>query len=337
MRTINKLIRRRIANLLIRLGLPYYALAVRGWAPIAGAAAPGQDPGGGEGAADGTGGDGGQEDPWGFQSHLTGADETIRPYLERVFGALGPQLQQRFDQAREPYQPLEPYRERLQPLLEQGEGGPVLDGLLEFYEMTGDPNRLDDFAQWWDTVGEEYGFFGDDEEGGDEGGEPGGEGGDPRDQQIADLQAQVQELSQGFETDRHQQQVDSLAGKMQSQLQTLMAQHGIAENEELPAAARPSTIILRIAAGYNGADNAIESAVNDYLAISGQSQAALVNGAGQATAPVSGDPLLDVAHTGGGRHGASLRGGSPDTEPEAVGGWEDARRIAMSRMQSAGQ
>lgn len=317
-------------------------------------AAPGQD-GGGGGAAGAAGGTApgspaagatppGNEDPFGFNAHLEGADPTVRPYLERVFGELGPQLTERMGQVPEQFQPLAPFMDRITPLLETPDGAeaPVIAGLLDFYEMTGDEARLDEFADWFDRVGEEYGFF--DDEGGDPVvGDPGDPaGGDPQQQRIdqleADLAAIRGELQQGQQQTAVQQQQQTF----QTQLSTLMEQNGITDQgpdgTELGDEAKPSTIILRLASSYVDAGettNAIDMAVRDYMTITGQARGQLVGAAGEATTPAT-DPLLDVAHTGGRRAGASLGSGSPDTEPEAVHSWQDARRIALSRLQASG-
>lgn len=348
-RVIRRHVRRRISRLLMALGKPLYANAVMGWAPIAGGAAPGAPAGGGSAGAPAPGDAGGAaggaeppQDPWGFQPHIEGADEVVRPYLERVFGELGPQLQQRFDEARGPLEPLQPYADKLTPLLEKPEGAQhaPLEGLLDFYDMTGNPERLEEFADWFDAVGEEYGFFEDDEPGEPmlvtgEPGEAGAE--DPRDAEIAQLREELAEVRGEIQTTKSETAVQRQQQTFHEQLTTQMTENGIVDPEDVPDEQKPSTVILRLAESYvnaGQADDAIANGVRDYLTITGQAQGALVAGAGEATAPAA-NPLLDVAHVGGGRRpGASLGGGSPDTEPEAVSSWKDARRIAESRLRA---
>lgn len=339
-------IRKKIADLLIAI-----AMMLRGYRPIAGGAAPGQDAGGAGGAPAGAAGGtppgqgapagAGDEDPFGFNQHLEGADPTVRPYLERVFGELGPRLQERIGQVPEQFAPLQPFMDRIGPLLETPEGGdaPVLAGLLDFYEMTGDEARLEEFADWFDRVGEEYGFFGDDDEGG-EGGDPGEGDPDPNsvEGRLARLEQENQALRGELQQGQQQTAVQRQQQTFQQQRDTLMQENGIVDPEGVPDEQKPSTIITRLASSYvdsGDVDTAMENAVRDYMTITGQSAGQLVRNAGEATAPVD-NPLLDVAHTGGRRPGAALGGGSPDTEPEAVHSWQDAKRIALSRLQASG-
>jgi hypothetical protein len=288
-------------------------------------------------------------DPWGLNAALTNAPEHLRPMLQTEFDRISPMLSERAER----FAPVEPFLERLTPLLEaDDQGNTVLDGLLAFYQMTGDESQLDAFQDWWDQVGASYGFF-DDEQGGGAGGEgaaaaPAGEPTqDPRDAQIAELKQQVDALKGEFTTTQQRQAVDQAAQRISSELVQLMQAAKIEGHDQAePLKSAAAGDILRLAQSYGEDPQAISKATADYLRMTGQAQSALVTGAGGQD--VSGLEALQAALAAGGpagggggapaprQPGPSLGRGNADYEPEPVRAFADAKEIAMQRMREAG-
>lgn len=326
--------------------------------PMAGGAAPNPGPAQGAAAAGGQGG--GQpsqppaDDPYELSTVINErVPEHLRPYLEPVLGDLRAHLDERVNPLREVHDRFSPLQERLTPLLEAADpdspdAGSVLDGLLDFYELTGDPNRIDDFMSWWDRVGEDYGFFDDDGEPAGGQGDPDlaaleGGNGDPRDQEIAELRQQVQELNGRLDSTDRESAVSAHETRLSNQLDQLMASNGIEDDQSAPEEERASTVILRLAQTHEGED-AIARGVQDFMRLTGRAQGQLMQQAGEQTVGVDQltqglPPLVGSgvgAGGGGSQPGASLADGRAPTDPEPVRSWEDARRIAIERLSHPG-
>lgn len=223
---------------------------------------------------------------------------------------------------------LQPYQEALGPLLEADEdGNTMLAGVLDLVDMAGNPDRIDDFASWWDQIGQEFGFFAGDGE------EPDAQGGEQpeSDDPVEQLRQQVQQLQQRLEGTDRQSAAERHAQQVDQEVDQLMSQHRIVNDESLPEAQRPRTMILRLAATYvndpNTVDQAVQLGVQDYMRLTGQAQAGMLQRAGEETMGVE-------QLAGGGSPGPSLAGGSPDMDPEPVGSWKDAKQAAIRRLQS---
>lgn len=294
------------------------------------------------------------DDPYGFGQHVASAPEHLRPYVQTALDQLRPQL----DQATQTAQQFAPLQERLTPLMEAADpanpdAGSILDALVELHAISSDPNRTEDFMTWWEGVGDAYGFWGDEPgqggDGGDLGGDPNQPPGtpdpsqqDPRDTEIAALREQLQQVTQRLDGQDQQSAVATAQQQIQTELSTLMQQHQVQDNPDpsFPAEQQPSTVILRLASTYDGAD-AVQRGVADYLALTGQAQGQMVQQqAGQAVTGLDPDglpPLVGagVGGQGGGGHAAALAGGRADHEPEHVGSWKDAHRIALQRVKAA--
>lgn len=316
-------------------------------------AATGQGAGGGTAASGGDGGAGApapatgtpgagaapstDNDPFGFAAAVASAPEHLRPMLQTEFDRIAPNLTERLGR----YQPVEPFLERLSPLVQPGEdGASTLDGLLEFYAMTGDENRTEEFNDWWEKVGETYGFFGDDGEdaGDDDGGSNDGEPQDPRDAQISQLQQEIEALRSEFTANREQDSVNTAAQQISSELTDLMRAAKIdGHDAENPLQSEAAQDILAIAYRFGEDPDGIKKAVARYLQINGQGQADLMRSAGQ---DVSGLEALQGL-LGGGQPsrtsptpGPALGRGNADHEPEPVRGWGNARELALERFRA---
>jgi hypothetical protein len=326
-------------------------------------AATGQGAGGGAGAPGGDGGAGvssatpgtsqagaapnTDNDPFGFAAATANAPEHLRDLLRAEFDRVTPTLTERLGK----YQPVDSFMDRLAPLAQPGEdGGTVLEGLLDFYAMTGDEKRVEQFNDWWEKVGETYGFFGDDE--GDEGdGDGGGEGAaaapgeeDPRDARIAQLEARLGEFETRTQQSAQQQAVDQAAQQISSELTQLMRAAQIdGHDTENPLQTPAAQDILALAMKYGEDEKAVAKGVADYLRINGRGQADLMRSTGQ---DVSGLEALQGLLGGGGNGnggapaqptpGPSLGRGSTGHRPEPVQGWDAATELARERMRQAG-
>lgn len=258
--------------------------------------------------------DGGQ-DPFDFTQHIQEAPDTIRPFLEDTLGKITPTLRERFEEASK--HPFVDYQDRLQPLVQPDEDGQVpLQGILDFVEMTDDPNRVEEFQQWWQQVGEALGFTGD--HGTEPEGDGGGEGGQGQPSELQELREAVQALQQQLSHTTQQQEIDQTAQRLDRELTGLMDQRGVKDDDD----GSVRQWIYRLALSYGQDPKALEHGLDDYLKLTGGAQQELLNGAGQETATY--EP-----------GGPSLGGGAPDMEPEMVKGFRDAKQIAMQRFKAA--
>lgn len=241
---------------------------------------------------------------------------------------------------------LQPMLPALTPLLQpDDQGATPLEGLVNLYELFSDENRIDDLAQWWDEVGEQFGFFGDDEDGEGGAAAPDGEAEGEVDlsdldpavaRVIQSLQAKVEQLEGGLTSQQQEQQASAEGERIRTELVTAMKGAGIDGHEDIRS--EQSTDILRMALGYGNDPEAIKKSVERYAQLTGA----------RAPVPEPGvDPQLGgvaalqaaLGGASGGRAagpGPSLGRGNPEVEPEAVTSWNDARTLAMQRMRESG-
>jgi nucleotide-binding universal stress UspA family protein len=225
---------------------------------------------------------------------------------------------------------LEPYQERLTGLLEPADpgnpdGGTALDSLLAFHEAMMDENAANnpELLDWWEMIGEQFGWFEGDGEGGEEGEQVEGQPAeDDMPEWAKQLQQENQELRARIDGTDAETQVQQQQQRILSDLESQMQEHGIEDDKTLPEEKRPSTVILRLASTYNTPD-LIARGVADYLALTGRAQGQLIQQAGQQTAPAA-----DF------QGGASLDGGQPEPRIESVSSFKDAKEIALQRLRS---
>lgn len=292
----------------------------------------------------------GNEDPWGFSQHVANAPEHLRESLQAILNnGIAPQLQERMA----PFEQLQPRMERIAPLLEADEhGNTTLDGLLTIFDLFNDPDRVEDFQDWWESVGDEFEFFDDGDRSPGQGQGEGAAGApdgvdlsalDPAAQAIVQqlqetvqgLEARLGEFETTNENTQREQAVSDAAAEIRTELTTLMQQHRIDGHDNLESPQAQD--ILRLAQSYGPDPKAIEKATNDYLRITGGAQSQTLQNQGQ---PVSGVDALRAALAGGGQApprapGPALGAGGPANEPEAVRGFDDAKAIAMDRYTKA--
>lgn len=289
-------------------------------------------------------------DPFGFAGLVQNTPEHLRPMLETHLQTIAPQFSQ--------FEPLLPMMERLGPLLTPDESGhDTLEGLIELYSMFGDESKLDQLAEWWDQVGEEFNLFGEEEPSPGAAATPAtpaaaapaaGEvdlsGVDPAiasviqslQQQVQDQAAQVAELTNGLQSSAQEQAANTAAENIRTELVTGMKAAGIKGHEDLKS--EESTDILRMAMGFGEDPQAIPKAVARYAQLTGARPPApgidpQLDGVAALQAALNGGGIA-TSQGGGGGHGAALGPGNAAHEPEPVRGWDDARAIALQRLRA---
>lgn len=299
-----------------------------------------------------------QNDPFGFAQHIAQAPEHLRQPLQTALDAVAPQLTQRLST----YQPLDPFMEQLSPLLQpvndQGQpdpnGQPQIAGLLSLYGLLteGTPEAEQALEQWWESVGQEFGFLDPDDD------EPGGQGAaaapdagaaadlsalDPGAQAVVQqlmeqnqrLEARLGEFETRQQTTEQQNAVNAAAEAIRTELTTLMQQNGIdgADNLNSPNAQD----ILRLAGGYGSDPQAIPKAVEDWKRMTGTAATQQVTDAGQQLSGV--DALRNALMTGQQEPqvGHALGRGQQSSSPEPVRSFDQARDLAMQRMRESFQ
>jgi hypothetical protein len=290
------------------------------------------------------------DDPWGFASHLANAPEQIRPSLQPILDGIGQQLQERFA----PYQQLESRMDRIAPLLAEPDenGNTTLDGLITLFDLFNDPDKAEDFQDWWEAVGQEFEFFDDEPGGGQQraAAAPEGDQGvdlstlDPAARAIIEqLQGTVQGLESRLgefetrdETTQREQAVSAAAEQIETERGELMKQHRINGAGEIQS--QESKDILKLAGAYGADPKAVEKGVQDYLRITGGAQSQQLEQNGQ---QLSGVDALRAALAGGGnapahhQPGPALGPGGAPSAPEDVRSFDDAKTLALQRFTTA--
>lgn len=247
---------------------------------------------------------------------------------------------------------LQPMLPQLAPLLEaDDQGNTPLAGLIGLYGLFTDESRVDDLAEWWDSIGEEFGFFEDEPGQGAAAGAAAAQTpaapGQPDLSQldpavaavIQGLQAQVQELSTGLQEQTTQQKVQAQTEKVRGDLSTAMQTAGVPNHDNIKS--EEATDILRMALSYGEDPEAIQKATARYAQITGARAPAAAEGADP---QLGGVAALQAALNGGvvpqqpsraAAPASALGRGNADTEPEPVKSWEDARALALQRLREA--
>lgn len=272
-------------------------------------------------------------DPW--ESAVQAAPEDRRDILQEAFNPLREQLSPRLELA-DRLEPLGEYADDLIAMIEDAdEEGNTLQDVLGFTALLGaigdpenpDPQALEEFAGWWEQMGETYGLF----DGAD--GE-GGEGSDPDDEDdpTSELSQRLDRLEQENQALRQElgglHQNDRVARIQQTITSTLdkgLKDNGIKfESEE--QAEETKAYILTLAQRYGESAKDEREMVNlglkDYLKLTGGAQRELLGDRETETVPA----------------GRSPRGGSPDVSPDEITTGDPsetrrrARQAAMSRL-----
>lgn len=337
-------------------------MSVPGQAPAPPAADSGQPPAQTPGAAPAP-----QDDPLGLAGAVAQIPEHLREPVQTALQHVTQPLTERLSGL----QPVEPFLEQLNPLLqpvnEEGQpdpnGEPPISGLLALYQLFSDEGRIEELEDWWETVGESMGFFGDDGEDGqgaglEASGTDAGAGEldlgtlDPAVRGVVEgLQRNVQELTAQLgefrteqETSRAEQQraeaVNAEAERIVTSITGLMRQHHIpGHDDQNPLQTQAGRDIMRIIGGYGGDPQAVEKGFADFLRLAGAGEAQPLVDAGE---QLSGIDALRQQLAGGGAGGRSggpgpaLGDGHAAHEPEAVRSFDHAKELAVQRFRQAG-
>lgn len=201
---------------------------------------------------------------------LSGAPEHLRPHLEEELRKINAGISRRFQEHAE-------QRNRWEPL-EKIDGlsdvpAEDLEDLLTIRNMiaaaTAEENPdTGELLDWWDKVGEHFGFFEDDGEGGQP--ETGGE----EEQTPAWAQQLMERLDAAEQrldgTDR--QSLEQKAEQtVQDELKALAEKHSLDQKAQ--------NRVLQLAYAYGGQPDALQRGLKDYFEITGQAEGDLLEGA----------------------------------------------------------
>jgi hypothetical protein len=258
-------------------------------------------------------------DPW--EGAVASAPEEHRDLLQEALNPLREQIGPRLEVA-DRLEPLNDFADDLLALAQDGdETGNALQDVLGFVALTAaigdpenpDPQALEEFAGWWEQIGETYGLF--DEDDGDPGDGDVGED-DPAQAKITELEGQIQALRQELGGLAQNDRVAAEKTRIENQLVKGLEANGIEDNEENRG------FIYRLASSYADQENMIELAFKDYLKLTGNGQRELL-----------GDRETETVAAG-----RSPGNGTPDTRPEDITTGDptrtrqNAKRAALSRL-----
>ena len=265
-------------------------------------------------------------DPW--DSAVQTAPEEHRDLLQEALNPLREQIGPRLEVA-DRLEPLNDFADDLLALAQDGdETGNALQDVLGFVALTAaigdpenpDPQALEEFAGWWEQIGETYGLF--DDDGDDPDGDDPDGGGDPAQAKITELEGQIQALRQEL-GGLHQN--DRVAAEKTIITETLskgFKEHGIEDDEE----GENRKYILRLSQAYaneaTSTEEMVKLGLKDYLKLTGNGQRELL-----------GDRETERVTAG-----RSPGSGTPDTRPEDITTGDPtetrkrARQAAMSRL-----
>ena len=172
--------------------------------------------------------------------------------------------------------------------------------LIQWAQMAQDPEQ---FETWWSTVGEEMGFFADDEdpEGGEEGDIP-----PAVQQQLQSLAETVQALQQQLSGQEKISLEQEAMQIVESQLKGLREEHGDFDEDA----------VCQLAMSYDDDPDAIKKGFADYQRLTGAAQSDFVEGKERQPA-------------------AAVSGGSPDTAAPRIDGFDQAAAVAKQRLAGA--
>lgn len=231
---------------------------------------------------------------------LSAAPAELRPYLEAELKKVEANVTRKFQEGAE-------YRKRMEPfeaLTEAGIEPEELQQLLRFRDIA---NNEEEFAAWWNHVGDQLGLFADDAEQSPQAeAEP-----DALMQRIEQLLEQRLEqrlapITQRFEAQDRTQAVQEQGQQIDAELDSLEQQHGEFDRDA----------VCQLALAYDTPD-AIERAFGDYQRLIGAAESGLV----QRKQEQPDSPEM---------------GGRPATGAEPITTFEQASSLARKRLAGSG-
>jgi len=238
-----------------------------------------------------------------YSSILSDIPEEHRPYVETAVKQFDANVTRKFQDAAEYRKTWEPYEQLGVNDVEPEQ----MEQLMAFAEIASDP---DTFRQWWEAVGDEYGFTDElyDELGGDEEGD--------EDEDILEQPAMTQALEEILdqrlapllekERERDEQQrVDEASRLVDQQIAKLKEEHGDFDEQ----------MIYKLALAYDG-DDAITQAFNDYKDLVSNTERNTLREKSNQPPPSEGP-------------------GRADTNAHPVTDWNEAKDAARERIRQA--
>lgn len=265
------------------------------------------DPGGAVAGAPENGGEG--QGGLGDLYDLSAVPEEVRPYVEEQVKQINSNVEGKFREHADFRKTWEPFG--------QVEGltdvpPEELRELVAFREILGDEEALED---WWNTLGEKAGFFEEDE--GGEGEELEGEGDEPPPwaqnlmERIEGLEGGLKPVQEHLTQSQRESAQNAAAQQIVNDVAALEKKHGELDDDAKEA-------ILKLARAYDGAEDSIPRAFEDYLKITGQAQG----------------ELADSKHD---QPGPAVETGNPSTEADEFSGLGDPNLKRAARERFAGQ
>lgn len=238
---------------------------------------------------------------------LSAAPEELRPFLEQELKKVDGEVTKKFQEHAD-------FRKQWEPL-EQIEGlsdvpAEELAELVQFREIASDPEQ---FEQWWESVGDKFGFFeGEGPEGGEELGGDGGEEMPAWAQGLLDkvesLEGQLAPVNEHLSAQERKDAVAAAEREIADEFAKLEQEHELDDDAK--------QAIGQLALSYGGEPDSIAKGFADWQKITGQAQGELAD-----------DKL--------GQPRPAVTGGQPGTEPEKFEGLNDPKLKAAAKQRLA--
>jgi hypothetical protein len=257
---------------------------------------------------------------------LNSVPEELRQYVDPIVKQIQGNVTQRFQEHAD-------FRKQWEPFTEvdglQDVPAERLQELLQFNQIASDPEQFDGWmVQYLQALGEaepdrleglfdkfdEAGLFGDEE--GDPSGDPESDGGDMRSVLRELLEEELGPIKERLSSQDEEAGIEQAQQQIRAEIDQVKARHKESFGEELSDDQLKD--MTKLAHAYDGADDAIEKAYQDYLRITGQAQGDLV------------DEKL-------GQPQPAIAGGSADASPERtsfVGNGTPPKTAALARLRA---
>lgn len=254
-------------------------------------------------------GQGGEENVASGLYDLEAAPPEHRPFLESELKKIEGNVTKRFQEAKE-------FRDQWSPYAELGINDiPVerMQELVQFNELTADPEAFDN---WLRYMAGERGILNGEGAGAETDEDP-----DDDDEEGFDLEGLLEErlgallderlgpLQQGLHQQQQEQAVAQAGEQVEQELNGLAEKHSVQLDDE----ARQAVFALALPFAEDQPDDAMRLGFERYLQLTGNAQRALVES--KVTQPQ-----------------AAVEGGRPNSAPDEIHGFKDAKAAALERM-----
>ena len=224
-------------------------------APAAGAQPEGADTG-----VDGQGQVGASDNPNGLYPDLSGVPEGVRDQVLSLLKEHDGAITRKFQEAAEFRKQWEPYSELGLNDIDPSE----LSDLLAFREIASDPEQ---FAEWYQAIGEQMGLGGGEDELGVDGDDDDGMSPERFEEMLGRaLDQRLGPIEQTFEAQQQQQALSQAESYINSQLDELQEQHGEFDREA----------VCQLALAYEGQE-AVQQGFADYQRLIGAAEKGFID------------------------------------------------------------